>query len=693
MTYALLLAGILVADPPADRSHWPNPTHPQPVDWTTVGASVIDHSHFLSAPAGKDGHLRAKDGRIETPAGERVRFWGMNVTGATCTPSREDADFLAGLFARLGINRVRFHHMDATWGRIFPRDGDSTRQVDADARDRLGYFVAALKAKGIYSNINLNVGREYRPGDGVKDHETLGYGKGPTLFDPHLITLQKEYARQLLSWRNPHTGLTFAEDPAVCTVEVLNENSLLEAWANGRFSETPRWGAGGYGGTWGQVPDSYVADLHRLYGEWADATLPAEELAALRTAAGAAAGPIPLTDVAEQKSGDRARVTTDARFLEHLETQYFTEMRRFLRDDLGVQAMLVATSDHSDSLPMYAHTRAIVNSGYDVIHGHGYWQHPSTDAQGRTVVKNDPMVNDPADSTVVQFARTPVGGLPFVISETNHPYPHVFRAEGMPILTTYALLHDWDGIDWFEWGPPDRGGPDAPAARDNGSFRIGLDPVKVAQLVVLAPVWHRQDIQPAEKTLVRHVGEAEAWEMFAGGDGWKRRPFYEDGFDPRLALMHKTVVRFDEESDGEWPEAPRGTLPVRELAPLKWRLPREAVGGEVFGASLGLTMRVGFDERGRMLAALAVSRDGRSLSQANELWVTSTRGSANTGLRFEPDGKTVADWGGGPVLVDALPPPPAAGPSGEPALVMPLSPVGVSTDGGPGTLLWKIERP
>ena len=332
--FALLLPALLLAPPPArPELQRPNPTHPQPVDWSTLDRSVLDHSHYLTAPAGKRGRLRAEGGRIVDGEGNRVRFWGINVTGATCTPSHEDADRLAAIFARLGFNRVRFHHLDAGWGRILA-EGDTTRRLDPDALDRLGYFVAALKAKGIYSNLNLNVGREYRSGDGVKDFGTLGYGKGPTYFDPQLIALQKEYARQLLTFENPHTGLTFAEDPAVCTVEVMNENSLLEAWGNGRFAARPRWGEPYYGGTWGQVPDSYVTDLHRLYGEWADATLTPIELRALRTSAGAAAGPIPLTTVEEQATGDPARVASDARFLEQLETRFLTEMRRFLREDL-----------------------------------------------------------------------------------------------------------------------------------------------------------------------------------------------------------------------------------------------------------------------------------------------------------------------------------------------------------------------
>ena len=47
-----------------------------------------------------------------------------------------------------------------------------------------------------------------------------------------MIDLQKDYARRLLTTKNPYTGLTPAEDPAVAIVEINNENSLLGYWTN-----------------------------------------------------------------------------------------------------------------------------------------------------------------------------------------------------------------------------------------------------------------------------------------------------------------------------------------------------------------------------------------------------------------------------------------------------------------------------
>ena len=40
----------------------------------------------------------------------------------------------------------------------------------------------------------------------------------------------KEFARRLLTHRNPYTGLTYAEDPALYSLNLVNENPLVSIW-------------------------------------------------------------------------------------------------------------------------------------------------------------------------------------------------------------------------------------------------------------------------------------------------------------------------------------------------------------------------------------------------------------------------------------------------------------------------------
>lgn len=157
------------------------------VDWTDGERCAADVSFLLHAPAGEKGPVRIVDGRLVEPDGRRLRIWGVNATAAATTPSKTAAPVLARRLAQYGINCVRFHFLDrrAPDGLIAAGRPD-TRALDPDQLDRFDFFVAELKKRGIYTNINLNVGRTYLPGDGVKDHELLGFAKALTHFDPRL---------------------------------------------------------------------------------------------------------------------------------------------------------------------------------------------------------------------------------------------------------------------------------------------------------------------------------------------------------------------------------------------------------------------------------------------------------------------------------------------------------------------------
>src|SRR2546426_530065 len=77
---------------------------------------------------------------------------------------------------------------------------------------------------------NLNVGRSYKAGDGVQDYDKIRWGKGLVLFDPRLIELQKEYAKNLLTHLNTYTKTEYRNEPAIAIVEILNENGIYRGF-------------------------------------------------------------------------------------------------------------------------------------------------------------------------------------------------------------------------------------------------------------------------------------------------------------------------------------------------------------------------------------------------------------------------------------------------------------------------------
>ena len=124
-----------------------------------AGPVQVDISSWNHKPAGKLGFVRAENGHLYAGA-ERIRFLGVNVVFAGAFPEHGEADKTAARLARFGINAVRFHHLDT---RPAP-DGllqKDMKTLDPAQLDRFDYFVAALKRHGIYSDINLHVGRKY----------------------------------------------------------------------------------------------------------------------------------------------------------------------------------------------------------------------------------------------------------------------------------------------------------------------------------------------------------------------------------------------------------------------------------------------------------------------------------------------------------------------------------------------------
>jgi hypothetical protein len=161
------------------------------------GPSLADVSFLLDAPAGKHGFIQIRNGHLAEGNGRRIRFWGVHFTdwskGSVMLPPKKDTPVRASSLARFGVNLVRLHFIDLFAPRgIVDNTRDDSRGFDTGQLDRLDFLVAELKKHGIYVDLNLNVGRSYKAGDGVADPDRIRWGKGLVLYDGRLIELQKE---------------------------------------------------------------------------------------------------------------------------------------------------------------------------------------------------------------------------------------------------------------------------------------------------------------------------------------------------------------------------------------------------------------------------------------------------------------------------------------------------------------------
>jgi len=621
---------------------------PFPMDWQAASPSPADVSFLLEAPAGKQGFVQSRGGHLALPGGERFRVWGVNFTGAATTPAREDAPRVAAHLARFGVNCVRFHFLDnrAPTG-LIDAGRDDTRAFDAAQLDRFDFFVAELKKRGIYTNINLNVGRTYKPGDGVKDHELLGFAKALTYFDPRLVELQREYARALLTHRNPYTDSEYRNEPAVLIVELVNENSIVESWFSGRLSGEARRKNPG---TWTDIPASHERDLTRLYNTWAG-TRPGS-------------GAVDRLKPKEFASASRERFQLEAEFYIDLERRYFREMGEFLRKDVGVKSLIAGTSDHNHGASGYPLLSS--TSQLDIVDGHVYWQHPRyftdpvTGRQTGFEIPNSPMVNDPLHSSVVELSRSAVAGKPYTVSEVNHPFPAEYAAEGIPILAAYAALHDWDGIFWytFEHKTPVEWRPVQPRF-----FEIRPDPVKMSEIASGALLFLRADVRAAARTVTRSYSMDQVRESIRMDR--RERPYFTPGFPLWAPLAHSTRIESFERAGIPQLAGSDATPIVSDTGELKWHhggntgvvtidTPRsQALIGFVKArrpATRNLTAAVEND----FCAITLGSLDGKPVAASARLLLTTGARVANTDMKWNEKRTSIADWGREPTLIEPV---------------------------------------
>jgi len=172
---------------------------------SSTGSHYVDWSSLLDAPAGKHGFLTVKDGEFVFENGKKIRFWGTNITAENCFASDAVIDSTVKRLARMGVNMIRMHHLDAAWSRpnIFGNNrAGGTRAFSETSMRQLDYFIYRAKQKGIYIFLDLLVHRDFTKADGIENPPPDLGAKQVGFFSEKIIELQKEYNENLLNHVN-----------------------------------------------------------------------------------------------------------------------------------------------------------------------------------------------------------------------------------------------------------------------------------------------------------------------------------------------------------------------------------------------------------------------------------------------------------------------------------------------------------
>ena len=637
--------------------------------------SILDFSkmHFTDAPAGKYGWVKAvgKHFEFEGLPGVNQRFYGINFVSTGQVNPKPQSEELAERLLRIGYNTVRFHHHENS---IILREKDSSVHLHPENMDMFDYFFNELKKRGIYCTTDMYVSRvvlrtELWPGE--EGRVEMGEFKQLLPVCKEAMDNWKAFSRNFLLHKNPYTGMTYAEDPCMAWISMVNEN-------------TPNLGK--------IITDKKkVGELWRqAWKAWLIAKYGSEEKTA---EAWGVKMPLDLAASSRPAAAERDLCCLG----EKLMTDMFTEMKRFLREDLGCKALLT-DMNYSSTAPWAANIR----SNYDYVDHHFYIDHPNfldqpwrlpSSCPNESVVKQGGI-----GGTGCAFAR--LFDRPFTITEYNYSGPGRYRGVGGILTGCLGTLQDWAGIWRFAYAHGN-GGEFKPIVTNY--FDMCRDPLNQCAERATLLLYLRQDMKPANKTvaitltrdhIAKKTGKPEGW-LTPGWSGLVTHAqvgvVLDDmkGLEPdicvplsdRAPVAGKDIVRsdaplarenataiFDTVKKQKWLEADDGNITNFTAEPAI----RQSIGKQFTQIPLKDTMILntprtagGFAPAGTTIntdnvdvtimdtdATVWASSIDTDLTKGKHILLTHLTDLVNTEMTFaEPQRRTLLNWGKMPHLV------------------------------------------
>lgn len=490
------------------------------IDKTAPNKGVLDFSRLLDAPAGKHGFTEVRNGNLYFADGTRAKFIGFNLPTRSNTPDHQTAERLAERFASLGVNVIRLHAADAAPGPsgwsssrenpLINYDSGSSRFFNEKGLDRFDYFVAKLKEKGIYIQVDLLVARVFQEGD------ELDYPDAPPFFyksfthvNERLIELQKEYATKLLCHVNPYTGLALIDDPAVMTIQVNNEDSVFRGTEDIKDEK-------------GIVP--YRQELQRRFNRHLLAKYDSRKnlakawtyngVCALGEEEDPEAGTVLFPEgsfyqITNDPMGGWTGIVSPARYADFMEfgisvnRRYYNTMIDHIRS-LGAKVPINTSNLLNGTADVYSHTDG------DIMENNTYFNHPMPPFHQETLVvpgMREYVTSNPLTvhkdgiylrTEMLQMATTAVvAGKPFILSEWNEYGVNPFHSTAFISMAAYACLNDWDGLMVYCYHTSESWN-DQPDDVITDIFDAYNDPSLICQFGFMASLFLGSLVRPAE---------------------------------------------------------------------------------------------------------------------------------------------------------------------------------------------------
>jgi len=616
--------------------------------------TALDVSRLLDAPAGKHGPLKRKGENFVFANGKTQRFWGVNLVASANFPTHEEADRLAELLAQMGVNMTRHHHMDAPWStpNVFG-NGPSTSKLDAQALERFDYLVAALQKRGIYQFFDMLVHRQVGVAEGVKAPDDVAKGfKIEGEFAPQLIDLQEQFIEQLMGHQNPYTKRSYAKDPAVALVEVINEDSLFWIQKDGEFaisSPEYRQELAKQFSAWlvSRVPGGRAA----LEKRWQADAAGGQGLAVNEDPAAGRVDAVVMFATDDPKRLSRARAADTLRFYYDATLAYYRRVQSKLKT-LGYQG-LVTGSNHWVETPI----DLLVNSQLDFLDRHAYWSHPKNGWGYTPEISWDPgsMLKDAGLGVVGSLAARRVKGLPYAASEWQTSAPNDYRQEGVLVMGAYAALGNMSPIEFAF--THDAGKHSDAISRLSSNFDIVEQPTMLGAWPAVSLLFYRHDVAEAKQDAALRLDDANVFDPLFRGGGLKE-----------LARLGKAGIGFGQGQTLEQLERLVSTQIKNGVASANsGELVHDAVAGTLLVNTPRTQAFAGFKPKQKVVLAnleveldnafgvvIVTALDDHPLAAAKRILVSALGNAVNSGMTLSPGRNKLENPGVSPVLVEPI---------------------------------------
>ncbi len=661
---------------PVNESEW-FPFTPK----NTVDQGVIGMEGWLDAPAGKHGFVQIQDENLVFENGTPVKFWGTNICSSLPYVKAAKADSFVNFIAKYGVNAVRFHKF--TW---YAYDGNHSTRFSPQKFENFDYFQHRLREKGIYYGWSHIYGHKVLPGDSSKmiaynEIKNLSYpwshlnGTTSSLvnFAPDLQDLNIALTVDMLNHVNPHSGLRYADDPALAFIEFQNEDNIFwsaierslqqaptyKALLNRQFSE---WLIDKYKtqqnleNAWGKdnIPEGESLEKKNIYPQPSHGLFSSEYENAL-----------------EENRPMAQHILDKMRFLYEKQMEFYRKFEKAIRET-GYKGALVGSCWQAGSgISHFYNLHADYSVG--MIDRHNYF---GGGAGGHRLdtgsVKNQPMIANPG-SGLLGTGMQQVANRPFAFSEWMSLVPNQWTAEAASIIAVYGMgLQGWDASFSFATDIPRYS--KFLESESHGVYNA-TSPLHMGLYPALARMIYRGDLKESENIATRNVHVPS---MAEGKLGFEEK--IDQGYDdkrftgsvpPQTLAIGKIPVRFTEKPQetvipdlsANWDSINKILTSVTNE--LTWNygtndyftINTEGTKGVIgFIPNEKITLNnwvISSDNRFAIILITSLEQE-KTINEADSLLITMISRGKNTGMKYNDTGDKLLSKGTSPLLLEPV---------------------------------------